>query len=38
MLKLKFHHSGHLMKRANSMEKTLKLGKIDGRRKGDDSR
>ena len=38
MLKLKFHHSGHLMKRANSMEKTLMLGKIDGRRKGDDSR
>ena len=34
MLKLKFHHSGHLMKRANSMEKTLMLGKIEGRRRG----
>ena len=34
MLKLKLQYFGHLMKRANSLEKTLKLGKIDGRRRG----
>ena len=34
MLKLKFQHSGHLMLRANSLEKTLMLGKIEGRRRG----
>ena len=33
MLKLKLHCSGHLMRRANSLEKTLKLGKIEGRRR-----
>ena len=33
MLKLKFQHSGHLMQRANSLEKTLMLGKIEGRRR-----
>ena len=33
MLKLKFQHPGHLMQRANSLEKTLMLGKIEGRRK-----
>ena len=33
MLKLKFQYSGHLMQRANSMEKTLMLGKIEGRKK-----
>jgi len=36
MLKLKFLYSGHLMQRANSMEKTLMLGKIEGRRTRDD--
>ena len=34
MLKLKLQYFGHLMKRANSLEKTLKLGKIDVRRRG----
>ena len=33
MLKLKFQYFGHLMSRANSLEKTLMLGKIEGRRK-----
>ena len=33
MLKLKLQYFGHLMKRANSLEKTLMLGKIEGRRK-----
>ena len=32
MLKLKFQYFGHLMQRANSFEKTLMLGKIEGRR------
>ena len=32
MLKLKLQYSGHLMQRANSLEKTLMLGKIEGRR------
>ena len=31
MLKLKFQSSGHLMQRANLLEKTLMLGKIEGR-------
>ena len=30
MLKLKFQYSGHLMRRADSLEKTLMLGKIEG--------
>ena len=34
MLKLKFQHFGHLMRTANSLEKTLMLGKIEGRRRG----
>ena len=35
MLKLKFQYFGHLMRRANSLEKTLMLGKIEGgRRRG----
>ena len=35
MLKLKLQDFGHLMQRANSLEKTLMLGKIeDGRRRG----
>ena len=33
MLKLKLQYFGHLMGRANSLEKTLMLGKIEGRRK-----
>ena len=34
MLKLKLHYFGHLIQRTNSLEKTLILGKIDGRRRG----
>ena len=34
MLKLKLQYFGHLMQRANSLEKTLMLGKIEGRRTG----
>ena len=34
MLKLKLQYFGHLMPRANSLEKTLMLGKIEGRRRG----
>ena len=34
MLKLKLQYFGHLMQRANSSEKTLMLGKIEGRRRG----
>ena len=33
MLKLKLQYFGHLMRRAHSLEKTLMLGKIEGRRK-----
>ena len=33
MLKLKRQYFGQLMQRANSLEKTLRLGKIDGRRR-----
>ena len=33
LLKLKFQYFGHLMQRANSLEKTLMLGKTEGRRK-----
>ena len=33
MLKMKLHFFGHLMQRANSLEKTLMMGKIDGRRR-----
>ena len=36
MLKLKLQYFGHLMQRANSLEKTLMLRKIEGRRRGDD--
>ena len=36
MLKLKLQYFGHLMQRADSLEKTLMLGGIGGRRKGDD--
>ena len=34
MLKLKLQYSGHLMRRADLLEKTLMLGKIEGRRRG----
>ena len=34
MLKLKFQYVGHLMERADSLERTLMLGKIEGRRRG----
>ena len=34
MLKLKLQYFGHLMRRADSFEKTLVLGKIEGRRRG----
>ena len=34
MLKLKLQYFGHLMGRADSFEKTLMLGKIEGRRSG----
>ena len=33
MLKLKLHYFGHLMQRADLLEKTLMLGKIEGRRR-----
>ena len=33
MLKLKLQYFGHLMQRADSLEKTLIVGKIEGRRK-----
>ena len=34
MLKLKLHYVGHLMQRADSSEKTLMVGKIEGKRRG----
>ena len=34
MLKLKIQYSGHLMRRTDSLEKALMLGKIEGRRRG----
>ena len=34
MLKLKLQYFGHLKRRADSLEKTLMLGKIEGRRRG----
>ena len=34
MLKLKLQYFSHLMRRADSLEKTLMLGKIEGRRRG----
>ena len=33
ILKLKFQYFGHLIQRANSLEKTLMLGKIEGRKR-----
>ena len=38
MLKLRLQYYGHLMRRANSLEKTLMLGKIEGRRKREQQR
>ena len=35
MLKLKLQYLGHLMRRAESLEKTLMLGKTEGRRRDD---
>ena len=34
MVKLKFQYFGYLMRRTDSLEKTLMLGKIEGRRRG----
>ena len=34
MLRLKLQHFGHLMQRADSLEKTVMLGKIEGRKRG----
>ena len=36
ILKLKLQYFSHLMQRADSFEKTLMLGKTEGRRRGDD--
>ena len=36
MLKLKLQYSGHLVQRADSLEKTLMLGKIESRKRWDD--
>ena len=38
MLKLKLKYTGHLMQRADSLEKTLMLGKIEGRRRREQQR
>ena len=38
MLKLKLQYSGHLIQRTNSLEKTLMLGNIEGRRRGGQQR
>ena len=38
MLKLKLQYFDHLVRRANSFEKTLMLGKIEGRRRGGQQR
>ena len=38
MLKLKLQYFGHLMQRADSLEKTLMLGKIEGRRRSGEQR
>ena len=38
MVKLKLQYFGHLMRRADSFEKTLMLGKTEGRRRRDDRR
>ena len=38
MLKLKLQYFGHLMQRADSLEKTLMLGKVEGRRRREQQR
>ena len=38
MLKLKLQYFGHLMRRTDSLEKTLMLGKIEGRERGGQQR
>ena len=38
LLKLKLQYSGHVMQRADSLEKTLMLGKIEGRRRREHQR
>ena len=38
MLRLKLQYFGHLMRRTNSLEKTVTLGKIEGRRRGGQQR
>ena len=38
MLKLKFQYFGHLMQRANSLEKILMMGKIEGRKRREQQR
>ena len=38
MLKLKLQHFGHLIGRTDSLEKTLMLGKIEGKRRGGQQR
>ena len=38
MLKSKLQYFGHLMQRADSLQKTLKLGKVEGRRKREQQR
>ena len=37
MLKLKLQYFGHLMRRTDSLEKTLMLGKIEGKKRGQQS-
>ena len=34
MLKLKLHYFGHLMQKADTLEKSMVLGKLEGRRRG----
>ena len=38
MLKLKLRYFGHLMRRVDSLEKTLRLGKIEGRKRREQQR
>ena len=38
MLKLKFQHCGHMLRKGDSLEKTLMLGKIEDRRKRGEQR
>ena len=38
MLKLKLQYFGHMMQRGDSFEKTLMLGKIEGRKRGEQQR